>query len=113
MTLGAGEMERVGRFQTKMCSQARGVFKDLFCHRQVGEAGKGRAVGPHNGCISMSEWPDEAFESDHGRDGEARPSFRRHARAHAAAPSWIVLNKVNDEAGIEIDQSQDARSSAR
>lgn len=103
MVFGPGEMKRVGRFQTKVRAQKRGVFKDLLRHGKVCEAGKGRAVSAFRRGVSLPEWADEAFERNHLRDSKARARLGRHARAHPRAPNWIMFNKINDEASIEIN----------
>src|SRR5215212_11921254 len=112
MVLGAGQMQRVGRFKPESGGERRCSERNRRRHSDRGQAlEKFDKVGAQHG-IGALKRANQTFHFGQGRDGKpAKPGFSESQR-DASAPNGMFLHKVDGDAGIEIDQSHDDRSSS-
>lgn len=110
MVPSAGEVQRIGRPQTELRPDRSGLVIDFAGHVEGLEQPEQRFVRLPQDRITPPERPDQTFEFNQRRNREPGRSRIGEDGSHPLRPDRMALHQINEQAGVEIDQSQDDRS---
>ena len=110
MMSGTGQMQRIRRSQTELCSCRSCLPIHRRRHVERLEQPEQRLVCLLQDGIAAPERPDQTFEFDQRRNREPGCAGIGYRGGHALRPDRMTFHQTNHQTGIEIDQSQDARS---
>src|SRR5438067_2846159 len=111
MVLRAREVQSVGCFQSKEGTRLGGlqVSRLRQCERcQLIEQGQ---ISTPQQQVAALERPNQTFTLDQWRYPEALFAKLSDKTSDSIAPARMSFDQVNEQAGIEIDQSHASRSS--
>lgn len=112
MMLGARQMERVREFECRLRANVGGSNVDLFRQVEPNEAPESALKVALQSKIMGFEGQHEAFSNHERGDRELCRGRVPHGPIDARQPNRVLLHEINDETGVEINQSQAARCSA-
>src|SRR5690349_12555231 len=103
-------MQRVRRFEAEMATQLRGLQVHRLGHVQRRELAEQPQIGALQNRVTSPDRPDQALALHQRRDAEAGFLGLSDRVSDGLAPARMAFGQVNQQASVEIDQSQDARS---
>src|SRR6185312_7326876 len=112
MVLGARQVQCIGRCYPKLRPQFRGEEINRLGHRQRNEPFKFYRVELPEDGVPALYGADQALAFHQRRDTEQSSSGIPKCLGQPIAPKRVSLHEIDQQAGIEINQSQEARSSA-
>ena len=107
---GAGEVQCVGGPQAELRPRPGRLDVHLPWHVERFQLPEQRLVCLSQERVTSPQRPDQTFQLDQGRDREPGGAGIREGVGDAFRPDGMTLDQVNEQAGIEINQSQDDRS---
>ena len=112
MVLGAGEVQRIRRFESETGAQPRSLQVYGLGHRQCRKLFEQFQVCALKDRVAALDRPDQAFALDQRRNAETSLGCLPDGAAYRIAPAGVTLGQVDQQAGIEIDQSHARRSAS-
>ena len=105
-------MQCIRELDSDVSPQLCGAEENALGHIEQSKFSKQSAILALKNSVGASDWPDQALAFNEGRNNKIGFSFQLDCVCNRSAPQRMFLDHVNDEAAVQINHSQEFRSSS-